>query len=454
METERYVLFSPIGMTDPIAEYHDGSMLHIARKFKPERVYMYLSKETSKLDEDDDRYARALKLLGGTIKRDIDVVKFRRSDLVDVHLFDEFYDEFEKLIKQIKEKNPGAIVLLNVSSGTPAMKSALHTIAAMTDDAECIPIQVATPLNAHGERRDDVNKFDLKAAWDCNEDEINYPNYQDRCSCSKNYNLLLKVKKEIIRSHIDACDYSAALALADGCGRGVSETAKIYLRAACARVQLDARGMEAHLRQARADSRVLLLFTPVRDGRLRSVAEYLLWLDMKQKRAEFCDFIRGISPVFLDLLEAAADKACGESIDAFCRRFGEGKRILSIDRMSGSPLGERIYDILQEAFRGFGGYRSSDLSPAQLVPIIEAMSNDESLKKRVKDIRNAEQNCRHMAAHEIVSVTEEWIKERCGLTPSDILAELNGIAEYIGVKRSEITGSYEKMNELIKESLG
>ena len=27
--------------------------------------------------------------------------------------------------------------------------------------------------------------------------------------------------------------------------------------------------------------------------------------------------------------------------------------------------------------------------------------------------------CRHMAAHEIVSVTEEWIKERCGLTPSD-----------------------------------
>ena len=59
-----------------------------------------------------------------------------------------------------------------------------------------------------------------------------------------------------------------------------------------------------------------------------------------------------------------------------------------------------------------------------------------------------------MAAHEIVSVTEEWIKERCGLTPSDILAELNGIAEYIGVKRSEITGSYEKMNGLIKESLG
>lgn len=36
METERYVLFSPVGMTDPISGNRDGSMLHIARKYKPE----------------------------------------------------------------------------------------------------------------------------------------------------------------------------------------------------------------------------------------------------------------------------------------------------------------------------------------------------------------------------------------------------------------------------------
>ena len=59
-----------------------------------------------------------------------------------------------------------------------------------------------------------------------------------------------------------------------------------------------------------------------------------------------------------------------------------------------------------------------------------------------------------MAAHEIVSVTGGWIKERCGLTPDDILKMLNNLAEYAGLKQSEIkNGSYDKMNELIKESL-
>ena len=450
METERYVLFSPIGMTDPISDCRDGSMLHIARKYKPEKIYLFLSKETWEFRNKDGRYTKTLDLLGDKLGVNFDVKEIPRPDLTEVNLFDAFYDDFEDILRGIRAENPDAVVLLNVSSGTPAMKSALQVIAALDEDAGYIPIQVSTPRNSHNEHGDKPKDFKLPLFWEYNDDNTDY---KDRSSVSDNFSFLTKIKKEIIKRHIDAYDYHAALALAEESRKGISETAKIYLRAACARVQLDARGMTEHLAQARAGSRVLLLFTPVRDGRLRSIAEYLLWLDMKLKRSEFCDFIRGISPVFLDLLEAAADKACGVKIDTFCKKQGDCKCTLSIDKMSGSPLGERIHGILEAAFRGYGGYRSSDLSPAQLVPIIEAMSNDEALKKRVKDLRNAEQNCRHMAAHEIVSVTEEWIKERCGLTPSDILDELNGIAEYIGVKRSEITGSYEKMNGLIKESL-
>lgn len=39
------ILFSPIGTTDPIKNYRDGSMLHICRKYKPDKVYLYLSAE-------------------------------------------------------------------------------------------------------------------------------------------------------------------------------------------------------------------------------------------------------------------------------------------------------------------------------------------------------------------------------------------------------------------------
>ena len=243
METKRYVLFSPIGMTDPISGNRDGSMLHIARKYKPEHVYLYLSQETAAFEEADGRYAGALSLLAEKLGFHVEVTKISRPDLVDVHLFDEFYDEFEGIIKSIKDENPEAVILLNVSSGTPAMKSALHTIAAMTDDAECIPIQVSTPRKAHNERRYDVKKYDLATEWELDEDN-DTERFTDRCSCSDHYNLLLKIKKEIIRNHIDAYDYRAALALAKDCGRGVGERAKAYLRAACARVQLDEQGVE------------------------------------------------------------------------------------------------------------------------------------------------------------------------------------------------------------------
>ena len=452
METERYVLFSPVGMKDPIYDCRDGSMLHIARRFRPEHVYLYLSHETAAFDEADGRYAGALALLAEKLGFHSEVTKISRPDLVDVHLFDEFYDEFEGIIKRIKDENPESVILLNVSSGTPAMKSALHTIAAMTDDAECIPVQVATPRKAHNERRESITEYELEIQWLCDKDNEK-ESFRDRCSCSKHYNLLLKIKKEIIRNHIDAYDYRAALALAKDCGRGVSERAKAYLRAACARVQLDEQGVDAQLAETRAGSGVLIRFAPVRGERRRSIVEYLLWLEMKLRRAEYCDFIRGISPIFLDLLEEAADAACNIKINRFCKNTS-GKRILARDKLNQDIQGQKALVALDDAFGGYCRYKDSDLSPAQLVPVIEALSQNEELKACVRALRGAEQNCRNMAAHEIVSVTGGWIKERCGLTPDDILKMLNNLAEYAGLKQSEIkNGSYDKMNELIKESL-
>lgn len=448
MEMARYVLFSPVGMTDPISDFHDGSMLHIARKYRPERVYIYLSQETAAFDKKDGRYAKALELLARNMNFPVKVTKILRPELVDVHLFDEFYDEFEEIIKKIKYENPGAVILLNVSSGTPAMKSALHTIAAMTDDAECIPIQVATPRKAHNERRESVADYELEVQWECNEDN-DEEKFFDRCSCSKHYNLLLKIKKEIIRNHIDAYDYRAALAIADDCGRGVNGDAKNYLRAACARVQLDTRGTDAALSGASAEA--LAAFVPIREGDKRSMAEYLLWLEVKLKRKEFCDFIRGISPLFLDLLEAA-EKKCGININAYCNRDQKGKKRLMRSKMEvDGGKGARILSVLDPIF--YGCYRDSNLSSAQLAPLVEHFVPDEGLKSCVQKLRNIEDVCRNRAAHEIISVTDDWIKREGGLSPEEILSELGKLSEYIGISRSRIKGSYEKMNDFIKQSL-
>lgn len=43
----RTIIFSPVGGTDPISSSNlrDGSLLHICRWYKPDKVYLYMSKE-------------------------------------------------------------------------------------------------------------------------------------------------------------------------------------------------------------------------------------------------------------------------------------------------------------------------------------------------------------------------------------------------------------------------
>ena len=58
-------LFSPLGGTDPISQsnYKDGSMLHICRFEKPDKVYLYLSKEMVEYEQQDNRYSYCLNKL-------------------------------------------------------------------------------------------------------------------------------------------------------------------------------------------------------------------------------------------------------------------------------------------------------------------------------------------------------------------------------------------------------
>ena len=41
------ILFTPVGGTDPISlnNYHDGSILHICRFYKPDKVILYMSRD-------------------------------------------------------------------------------------------------------------------------------------------------------------------------------------------------------------------------------------------------------------------------------------------------------------------------------------------------------------------------------------------------------------------------
>ena len=76
------------------------------------------------------------------------------------------------------------------------------------------------------------------------------------------------------------------------------------------------------------------------------------------------------------------------------------------------------------------------------------------LTERAAELREIESEARNTAAHEIVSVTEEWLQKRVGYTSQQIMKLLKNFTQQgcSGIK-SDIWDSYDDMNKKIIELL-
>ena len=72
-----------------------------------------------------------------------------------------------------------------------------------------------------------------------------------------------------------------------------------------------------------------------------------------------------------------------------------------------------------------------------------------------KDLTNVEGRIRNMAAHEIVSITEDTIVERTELTGKQIMEKIKEMFNFTGIKiKSNDWNSYNDMNDQIICKLG
>ena len=304
------ILFTPVGGTDPISSTncYDGSMLHICRVYKPDIVIMYMSKEMLDYQEKDNRYRYCLDQLMKLQKRKMEYRIIERRNLTKVHEFDYYYQDFRMIIEKIHENmDDSDTLLLNVSSGTPAMKSGLLVLQTL-GEFPAKPIQVATPeekINEHSHK-----DYDVQLLWELDED--NCENYKNRCkevTCPT----LSKIKKEeIIKKHISVYDYKAAIDVAETLAENETENYRDLLYLANARMLLDFASVD------KAIVKTGVQCLPVRSSSDRKYFEYALNTDVKLKRGEYADFIRAITPLIVDLFELVIKKELKIDINKYC----------------------------------------------------------------------------------------------------------------------------------------
>lgn len=435
------ILFSPVGGTDPISlnNYRDGSLLHISRFYKPDKIIMYMSKEILEKHRADDRYRYCLDKLADMQNRTMEYQIIERPDLSKVHEFDEFYRDFREIIDDIlRNMDESDQLILNVSSGTPSMKSGLLVLQTLLE-YPCILVQVRTPTE---KMNDHIHEgFDVEMLWQLNEDnDVNAPN---RCKVVECPTLTRIKHEEIIKKHIEVFDYQAALVVAETIPRQLTVECKNLLKLGAARMLLDMNEVD------RIQTKYGYNLLPVTEERERAVFEYALNLQVKLHRKEYVDFIRGITPLLVDLMEMLLVNRFAINIKDYCS-YNEKKRSYewSMKKLSGTHILKYLNGRYNGAFRG------TDIYSEHLKTIIENVCTDEALKENIKNLRKVERNIRNLAAHQIVAITEKTIKKETGFTACKIMLEIKKLVEYALPNISASAwDSYNEMNALISQNL-
>lgn len=431
-------LFSPIGNTDPIKYLRDGSMLHIARVYKPDIVYLYLSKEMVHNQRMDERYTKTLELLGEKLGHTFKVHLIERENLVNVQDYDTFYREFKEIISKIEsELEQGDQLFLNMASGTPAMKSALVVLATLAE-YRFHAIQVSTPMKKSNQKYEEREDYDVELNWECDED--NEEDFENRCKEVECLNLVWMLKINMIKKHLLAYDYHAAFEIGKELGKDISVEAMFLLEIAAERIKLNRSRMNQLIPKCGYD------LIPVKESGKQKLFEYALGLELKIKREEYADFIRGITPVSIDLFELILKNQCKIVLDNYCfNRNG----VLNWDK--NKLANTKIWNILLGKYPDF---RYGIVYSAHLNEIVQNLSDDLILKEKANTLIEVEHKVRNVAAHEIVSVTADWIQKRIGKKPEDIMAIIQFLCVKAGVgSRKEDWNSYDDMNQKIIQEL-
>ena len=207
-------LISCIGDTDPIRNRHDGALLYLVRVFRPQKILLIyseraLSKETNIL--------LALNSIDGynpMIEKSDEVI----SDS-EVFIFDKMYEVLNGIISKYSKEDEDLI--LNLSSGTPQMKSALFTINRLKD-INVKAYQVVTPSHSSNEGIKHDNNLDIDYLISTNLD--NRDDFKKRILEDKAEKFQQTLIKRTMKDLLNSFDYESLYNLSTGQHRVMSKT--------------------------------------------------------------------------------------------------------------------------------------------------------------------------------------------------------------------------------------
>lgn len=456
------ILFTPAGDTDPVRgfrnEVREGAILHILRHYKVDKVILFLTKEMEEKEKKDQCYTRGIE----SVKPGIPV-RIIPSGITEPHKFDNLtwiQDTFDEVYHQEGEETQW---LLNISSGTPQIKTVMALLA--LDYPRTKAIQVDSP--ARGSNRDshpEAKAKDLVELLDINDDSN--PTMPNRCS--EPPLLLLKrhsLKKQLI-SLVSNYEYAGALQLLklpENRGLFSKDTEKLLQHAVYRR---DLMWKEANKVIANYEGKPLI-------PRPSDFSEYFQVMEMRQRKKQYPEFIVKLSPILMGLGMKYMEKL--ENNGQFLlSRCGEWrKEAFYLKNESIYLYSPQLLEYMEMKI-GRGKrkpFRDDFIYFSTIVMICEYLQQNELSRNQThatiagifSKLRLAEEKTRNLVAHEITNLTDDKIRELTalrgknkegipgGLTSKDIMELLRQAVKLI--YGQPIKWTYDELNAIIISSL-
>lgn len=444
-EKRETILFSCLGSTDPVRGEHDGAMLHIARHYKPDRILWYMTKEMRLLNEKDHRYERSIDYL----KRQCpgytpEILPPCYGEIEDASDFDAFYDGFEEILRSLSQQYPAAEILVNLSSGTPQMKTTLALLSSTLQfPIRAIQVKNFEKRSGTSERTNSIN-YDVECELELNEDAL--PEAPNRCSEPQLLLIQRDKQRAQIRSLLQRYDYEALLAI----GKSLPESARPLIQHLAYR---SAYNLKAATIEAKKIAGMDLFpanhpHVPSYRG-YQALSEYVLLLKLMQRTQRYTDLVIRLNPLVIRLQRSwlsknGVDFSKMGTIDSLHREWMYPKNIRQYD--------PNLADWLDEKYQGFRPCTLNIIFCNYMVEWIGQAKTDVGMFFQQLARLNQERN---ESAHSLNNVTEEEIQKILGYSSAQLIKKLVALLADIYPEhyREELFSIYDTVNRRILEVL-
>ncbi|MCI8516527.1 MAG: hypothetical protein HFG75_06635 [Hungatella sp.] len=449
------ILLTVVGKTDPIRGEHDGPILHIIRHYRPKKAILLLSEEVAGEEDEYHHNREAIGLLDPDCQ-----VETVHTGIQDVHSYDAFALTLLSVCSRIRELHPEKEILINITSGTPQLETALCMIA-IADPEHYTAIQVVSPERSANKAPMFNPKRDLIEEW-FETDVDNEEGSPSRCHAPRLLNFKRPMVQFQIQSLIENYDYSGALLLYQENRENFSERTGLLLEHARRRLNLEHK--EAEQTAVKLDMKEELY--PIRRSDIAQLTEFYNSMRIKQVRGELNDFSMRLEIMTLYTGRYLMEKCMRVRLeDVTVGRSLKNSHIMYLDRDKCTGKIPGIQGYLDERFsdkksgRFEWGKPVNALSIVHIVKFLSTQPGNEKYRQAADEmIRWAALSgqVRNPAAHTIVAITDEIIRESYDNKDSAALVKsiYTVLRQAFGSQwKEEAFEIYGRINVLIKQAM-